>query len=284
MKLDRDGVHLGYDEAGSGESSMLLIHGAFADRSSYVEQFHHFAEEHRVVAVDLRGHGESDKPDEEYSIPGFAEDVAWMADQLGLVAPTVIGHSLGGPVAVELAGHLGVGRAIATLDSPSVIPGWTLLHPGKYDEAIHSDDFRETLRGFLAAAYLPVDDAERLREGLDRVDQVPAHVVRRTWDALMQWDPTSALEALEVPFLYLDHGQPDVDYELLRRHCPQLLTGQTVGAGHRALQEVPDQVNAMLRRYMEHAEPLSEYARANSGSFQYISDTDEIGSYDKPKP
>ena len=53
MKLDRDGVQLGYDEAGSGESSMLLIHGAFADRSSYSEQFDHFAADHRVVGVSM---------------------------------------------------------------------------------------------------------------------------------------------------------------------------------------------------------------------------------------
>jgi len=271
MKLDRDGVQLGYDEAGSGESSMLLIHGAFADRSSYSEQFDHFAADHRVVSVDLRGHGESDKPDEHYSIAGFAEDVAWMAEQLGLESPIVVGHSLGGPVGVELTGRLGVGSALITLDSPSVIPGWTLLNPGKYDAAIHADNFRATLRGFLAAAYLPVDDAARHAESLERVDQVPAHVVRRTWDALMEWDPAPALEALEVPFLYLDHGQPDLDYELLRSYCPQLLTGQTVGAGHKALQEVPDQVNGMLERFMQYAEPLSDNARAHSGSFRYES-------------
>ncbi|MEJ7755036.1 MAG: alpha/beta fold hydrolase [Nocardioidaceae bacterium] len=64
-------------------------------------QLAHFATRHRTVAVDLRGHGESDAPEQDYTIEGFASDVAWMSQQLGLERPVVVGHSLGGIVALH---------------------------------------------------------------------------------------------------------------------------------------------------------------------------------------
>jgi pimeloyl-ACP methyl ester carboxylesterase len=58
-------------------------------------QFDYFGRTHRVVAVDLRGHGASDKPMREYTVAGFADDLAWLCDQLGVVKPVVVGHSMG---------------------------------------------------------------------------------------------------------------------------------------------------------------------------------------------
>ena len=269
MRLDRDGVGLFYDEAGSGDQTMVLIHGAFADRFSYTEQFDYFAATRRVIAVELRGHGESDKPPGPYSIEGFAEDVAWMCRQLEVEDPTLVGHSLGGLVALEVAARQGIGRSIITLDSPSLIPEWSKRNPGKYYEAMDSADFRSILRGFLSSAYLPFDDPERAAAGLDKIDLMPEHAVRATWDTLFLWDSVPALEALETPFLYLDHGQPDVDIDLGRRYCPQVVYGQTVGAGHKALQVVPDQVNAMIERFMEHDEELADFMRETAGGYKY---------------
>ena len=62
-RLERDGVALCYEEAGEGEPPVLLAHGWCCDNTYFAPQFEHFAEwGHRVVAVDLRGAGQSDKP------------------------------------------------------------------------------------------------------------------------------------------------------------------------------------------------------------------------------
>jgi pimeloyl-ACP methyl ester carboxylesterase len=55
----------------------------------------HFGRTHRVVAVDLRGHGASDKPVQDYTIVGFADDLTWPRERLDLVKPVVVGHSMG---------------------------------------------------------------------------------------------------------------------------------------------------------------------------------------------
>jgi len=54
-------------------------------------QIAHFGQTRRVVAVDLRGHGASDAPEQEYIMAGFADDIAWQCAQLGLQKPMVIG-------------------------------------------------------------------------------------------------------------------------------------------------------------------------------------------------
>jgi pimeloyl-ACP methyl ester carboxylesterase len=260
-RIERDGVQLAYEHVGSGLPPLLLIHGAFADRSAYDRQVERFASGHEIVRVDLRGHGESDPAPGPYSVSGFADDVAFTARALGLRRCVVVGHSLGGLVAVEMAGrHRDVVGAVVTLDSPSLIPGWTDRFAHPIDDEMEGADFREVLERFLRDAQHPADDLERWNRSMEAVRRMPDHVVRATWGAL-DWNPEPALRACDVPFLYLDHGQPGFDLSEVRALCPQLTSGQTVGAGHWALQDVPDQVNAMLERFITHADLLAAYAR-----------------------
>jgi pimeloyl-ACP methyl ester carboxylesterase len=77
-RFERDGVTLFYEETGEWESPVLLIHGWCCDHTYFAPQFNHFAPRgHRVVAVDLRGHGRSDKPHQDYTMQVFADDLAW---------------------------------------------------------------------------------------------------------------------------------------------------------------------------------------------------------------
>ena len=82
-QLVLDGVALSYEEA--GESPVLLVHGWCCDHTYFAPQFEHFVKKgRRVVAVDLRGHGRSDKPHQPYTMQVFADDIARMCERLGL--------------------------------------------------------------------------------------------------------------------------------------------------------------------------------------------------------
>ena len=99
-----DGTTLFYEEAQGDEPPILLVHGIACDHTHFGPQFEHFARKgRRVVAVDLRGHGKSDKPQQSYTMEFFTDDLAWMCEQLDLKKPVVIGHSMGGVVALALA-------------------------------------------------------------------------------------------------------------------------------------------------------------------------------------
>ena len=70
------GIKLGYEDRGAGKPAFVFVHGWTCNRSSFVPQAEHFARRYRVVSVDLRGHGESDKPQGPYTRAQDADDIA----------------------------------------------------------------------------------------------------------------------------------------------------------------------------------------------------------------
>jgi pimeloyl-ACP methyl ester carboxylesterase len=108
MNITRiNGAGLAYLDSGRGPKSMLLVHGWACDHTMFTPQIEHFSKSYRVIAVDLRGHGISDKPHQEYTIAGFADDLAYLCRELQLQRPIVVGHSMGGTVSLDLAARYG---------------------------------------------------------------------------------------------------------------------------------------------------------------------------------
>ena len=97
-----DGVELYCEIAGEGEP-VLLIHGLGSCGEDWAPQIAHFRRSHKVVSIDLRGHGRSSKPRDAYSIERFARDTAAVLDALKTGPAHVVGISLGGMVAFQLA-------------------------------------------------------------------------------------------------------------------------------------------------------------------------------------
>ena len=95
-----DGTPLHYVTAGSGDP-VLFLHGATLDHRMWDDQVAPFARHHRVVRCDLRGYGRSPRPTKRSPAP--AEDVMALLAHLGSAPVHVVGHSLGGAVAVDLA-------------------------------------------------------------------------------------------------------------------------------------------------------------------------------------
>ena len=76
-----NGTKLAYEERGTGDPAFVFVHGWTCDRSFFAPQVDHFAQHHRVVSLDLRGHGESDKPQGEYPIAAYADDISYLIEE-----------------------------------------------------------------------------------------------------------------------------------------------------------------------------------------------------------
>src|SRR5262245_9323768 len=86
-----------------GKPALVFVHGWTCNRTFFAPQAAHFAGQHRAVSVDLRGHGESDKPQGPYPVSAYADDIAFLVDRLGLGRVVAVGHSLGGLIVLQLA-------------------------------------------------------------------------------------------------------------------------------------------------------------------------------------
>ncbi len=102
--LDVSGAELQVVERGPRNASpIVLIHCFTCAINWWDEMIPRLAREHRVVAIDLLGHGGSEKPTSGYSIPDQADLVAQALSRLGVRDAELVGHSLGGPVSIALA-------------------------------------------------------------------------------------------------------------------------------------------------------------------------------------
>lgn len=253
--LNRDGIALAYDRIDGPGRPVVLVHGWCCDRRFFAPQATHFAAlGHTVVSVDLRGHGESDKPVQPYPISGFADDLAWLCTQLGLSRPLVIGHSMGGIVAFDLATrHPDLPGGVVMLDS-SIIPTEAShrVIPG-FIAALRGPEHREALRHLVSTAFfLPTDDPAQCRWILDVMSSAPQHVMSEAYAGILGFDARAAQGRLRVPLLYISANEPAArcDIAALAALFPQIAFGRTVGSGHFCQLEVPDQVNAMIDRFV----------------------------------
>ncbi|MEH0935955.1 alpha/beta fold hydrolase [Micromonospora psammae] len=98
-KIEINGARLAYDERGAG-SPVVLLHAGIADRRMWREQLPQLAERHRVIAVDLRGYGDSELPSTPFA---HHDDVVALLDALDIERAALVGCSFGGAVAVDTA-------------------------------------------------------------------------------------------------------------------------------------------------------------------------------------
>ena len=97
--LNLHGDRVAYRDAGTG--ALLLIHGMAGSSATWREIFPQLSKKYRVLAPDLLGHGQSAEPRGDYSLGAFAVWLRDLLDELGITRATVVGHSLGGGVAMQ---------------------------------------------------------------------------------------------------------------------------------------------------------------------------------------
>jgi pimeloyl-ACP methyl ester carboxylesterase len=96
-------IELGPENGDAEAKPLVFVHGLSGSWPNWLEQLPRFAEEHRVITLDLPGFGHSPMPREAISISGYARIVDGLLDQLGVDAAAIVGNSMGGFIGAELA-------------------------------------------------------------------------------------------------------------------------------------------------------------------------------------
>jgi len=130
------GLRVRYADRGFGDSVVLLLHGFGGDLDNWMFNLDSLAEKHRVLALDLPGHGQSVKTNVDPSLSGMATFVRKFLDVLSVSSVHVVGHSMGGAIAMQLAS-----------DSPETVKSLGLICSAGLGPDINSD----YLRGFVEA-------------------------------------------------------------------------------------------------------------------------------------
>jgi len=253
LSLQGTAVRLVYDDAGTGEPAVVLAHGwGFGNPSALMPQLEHLATSRRVLKMDLPGHGRSDQ-----SPPGFgwkdcAAAIVGTLDAAGVDRAVVCGHSFGGRMAIEVAAAY-----------PSRVAGIALLDPvilfpeGLRQQAITglvpalaSEHWLQALEGYFSRLLSPYDPPELKSQVLSELAQVSPEMAAPIMQEGMASDGSDCLARVQCPVLLVSAGAP-VDIERFRELQPEAFIGSVVGSGHWLTLAVPDQVYAMLNRFLE---------------------------------
>jgi len=205
------GIRLHYAEQGPATSEpIILLHGYSDSWFSFSRVLTPLARDRRVYALDLRGHGKTDKPAAGYHMRDLAADVIAFMDAKSIVRATVIGHSMGGFVAQQVAlaapkrvGHLVL---VATGTTPRNIVGMDEL-----EKAVMAlpdpvpDAFAREFQ--LSTVHAPVGD-EFIDRAVAESLRLPARVWREIFNGLKATDPAVALGRAGIPTLVVS-GEKD---------------------------------------------------------------------------
>jgi N-formylmaleamate deformylase len=203
--LDLDGFRLAYREWGSSSATdaVVLIHGITSSSLSWVRVAPELADRYRVVAMDLKGHGDSARPAGGYRLADQAAEVDALCEALGLASPIVIGHSWGGAVALVLATSTARVRRLV-LEDPAI--GQRKAEPA--ERAARRDGYATTVgltpeaasaqvRANVPAGWTEIDVAGKI----DAVVKTSPEAVRAVFDANPDWDLHDLLPRLTCPTL-----------------------------------------------------------------------------------
>lgn len=250
----QDGTRIFYTARGEGRPPFLFIHGWCSNLTHWDAQTRYFAKRHRVVAIDRRGHGGSDVPASGYTATQHAADIAEVARKEKIRDAIVVGHAGGGPGVLELARlDPQLVRAAVLIDSrvsPSVEignpddPGGMAL--GQMIDQVRGEDGAAAFREIYSALFS--EHAGRLgRDTVAEAAQTPLAVAAEELVSL-GIDTESIAKQLDQPVLWLTVEAADQD--AVGSAFRNVQFGQVVGSGHFPHLEVPDQINAMIERFV----------------------------------
>ncbi|MGZ6885765.1 MAG: alpha/beta fold hydrolase [Acidimicrobiia bacterium] len=210
-----DDTRVVFDDRGSG-APLVLVHGITEARAAWDPVTGTLAEQWRVVRIDQRGHGESDRQPP-YDPVTMADDVAAVVRALELADPLVVGHSMGGVVATAYGGAGHPARGIVNVDQPLELGGFqdalAPLEPMLRDP----EQFADAVRTVFAVLDGPLPASERAR--LDALSSPESDVVLGMWDPVLTLPAEELdamvsllLRAIRVPYLAIHGSDPGVEY------------------------------------------------------------------------
>jgi pimeloyl-ACP methyl ester carboxylesterase len=251
-----NGISCHYQSSGSGQP-LLFIHGLGSCADDWELQVHAFAGAYRVIVPDLRGHGRSEQPAGPYSIGLFARDMGSLLEQLDCGPVHVVGLSLGGAIAFQLA-----------LDYPQLIRTVTIVNSGpelilrtlaqKFAIAQRLVLIRllglPRFGSILARRLFPDPTQAEQREIFSR--RFRANRMRPYLDslrALVGWSVTARLQELQAPVLVVSADQdysPIATKEAYVKLLPNARLEVIANSRHATPSDQPKAFNDALARFL----------------------------------
>lgn len=256
QKLIRD-ININYEIIGDGQP-LLFIHGIGSSLRDWENQVPVFSKKFKVITLDLRGHGQTDKPKGPYSISMFAEDIAELIKSLKVDPVHVVGISLGGAIAFHLAiDHPDITKSLVVVNMSASFPIKTLKEKQMFFLRVLIVKMMgmRKMGEVLAKRLFIKPEQEELREKMaSRWAENDKKAYLSTLKTIKNWSVLERLHEIKCPTLVVSS---DEDYSPLsaKEECTALIPNAKLvvieDARHAVSVEKPEEFNTILMDFLK---------------------------------
>lgn len=248
-----DGARIHYVNYGKGSEAIVLIHGWTCNLDNWRDQLSDFAQRSRVIALDLPGHGQSDKPQVTYSMDLFARAVDAVMRDAKVKRAVLVGHSMGTPVARQFyRKYPAKTRAIVVVDG-ALRPFGDKAMMDRFIASFRAPNYRDAIGQMFSAMIGPGLSAE----GRERIQastlNTPQYVLVSAMEGMA--DPSIwGEDKITVPVLAIMAKNPFYPPNLepsYRAIAPNLDFQMWEGVGHFIMMEKPKEFNAAVLSFLD---------------------------------
>ena len=254
--FSKDGTPISYEIYGAGEPTLVFVHGWSCDARYWRAQVPYFSKNHRVVTLDLAGHGHSSTARSRYAMLAFGEDVQAVTEATGSRSVILIGHSMGGSVIAEAA-RLMPGRVVGLIGIDTLE---NVEYPMTQEElkkmiAPLEKNFRTGSREFVSQMITPLTDPQ-LREWIlsDMSSAPPTVALSAIKEMMSQYVTGQAariFDTIRIPVITVNGDLWPINYAANRRHMFSFDAIVLKDADHFLMINRPDEFNRALEEAID---------------------------------
>lgn len=250
-----DGVSIHYKIYGSGTPVLVFVHGWSCDSSYWDAQLTAFSKNHKVITIDLAGHGKSGLDRTDWSMKAFGGDVTAAVKALDLKEVVLVGHSMGGDVILEAVQQIPE-RVIGLVLVDSFRNLKTKLTQQQIDQFIAAfrTNFAETTDKFVRRLFGPAANPDLVKKTAEDMSAAPQEVAVPCLVALNKWR-SEQLPKIPVkvttPIISISSDSRPIDKQAFEKSFRSFKFMIVSGVGHFVMIEDPERFNKLLSKAIE---------------------------------
>lgn len=260
---NHDGLNIHFKDNGEG-AALILLHGLGSHGLDWESQELFFRDDYRIITIDLRGHGDSQLPEQPYTISHSAADVLAVMDQLSIQQAHIVGFSMGGMVAFQLA-----------TQTPSRLLSLSIINSGPYVDysslkikclvkvrlAVIRLLGMKVLGSLIARKLFPSPDQLQLyRKFVDNIAQIPKQAYIFALKSFLGWDVSDKIHLLSMPVLIIAADQDYIPLATTIEFTQLIPDAQLTvieNSRHATPMDQPDKLNQVLQQFLINLTPAT---------------------------
>ncbi len=261
-----DGAKIHYKSFGTGSEALVLVHGWGCNLNHWRDQISDLSKRGRVIALDLPGHGQSDKPDISYTMDHFANAIDAVMRDAKVERAVVMGHSMGTPVARQFYRKYPQKTAAIVIVDGGLRPFGTKEMREQFMAMFRAPNYKEASKQMLdqMSGTLSAADKERVNSSFA---STPHKVLLSAMESMNQ-DSLYEPDKISVPVLAIraksPFWPPDTE-QFLRGLAPDLEYQMWEGVTHFLMMEKPKEFNAAVIAFLDKKSLLKSSTQTTKG-------------------